>query len=159
MSSTTKVCVPVCAPDLVALKSMTSDAVALGDIVELRLDCLSQDQLHNSSALLSELTRDIDVPIILTLRDPAQGGANSWPRDSRRDFWRTQLLHTESMFDLEYDLVRELAMDQSLMIDWSKVICSHHDFEGVPENLNDIFERLAATPAGVVKIAVAPRGG
>ena len=36
-----------------------------------------------------------------------------------------------------------------------RVICSHHDFAGVPPNLEEIYERMAATPARVLKIAYA----
>ncbi|MDQ2921967.1 MAG: shikimate dehydrogenase, partial [Acidobacteriota bacterium] len=38
--------------------------------------------------------------------------------------------------------------------DWSRVICSHHDFLGVPANLAEIYEAIAATPARILKIAV-----
>jgi 3-dehydroquinate dehydratase/shikimate dehydrogenase len=34
------------------------------------------------------------------------------------------------------------------------VIVSHHDFQGVPDDLEQIYERLTATPARLVKIAV-----
>src|SRR5205085_3172418 len=39
-------------------------------------------------------------------------------------------------------------------VDWGRVICSYHDFTGVPDDLEKIFERMAATPAGMIKIAV-----
>src|SRR6185503_7083849 len=41
-------------------------------------------------------------------------------------------------------------------VDWTKVICSHHDFKGVPTNLNDIYQRMARTPARILKIAFQP---
>ena len=41
-----------------------------------------------------------------------------------------------------------------LPIDWRRTICSHHDFEGVPRNLEQIYDRLTNTPARVLKIAV-----
>lgn len=134
---------------------MSSDAAEIGDLVELRLDCLAQDELNNVHALLASLTENSQVPLVLTFRDPAQGGSNSLPLSTRRDFWRQQLAHTNSLCDLEYDLVRELSSDHGSKIDWSKVICSHHDFKGVPQDLTEVFEKLSATPAGVIKIAVA----
>ena len=39
-------------------------------------------------------------------------------------------------------------------LDWGRVICSHHDFAGTPVELDKIYERMAATPAHVLKIAV-----
>src|SRR5438874_4213449 len=41
-----------------------------------------------------------------------------------------------------------------LPADWSRVICSHHDFTRVPDDLEKIFEVMTATPAGIIKIAV-----
>ena len=43
---------------------------------------------------------------------------------------------------------------QDLSPDWSRVIASHHDFSGVPSDLQQIYERLAKTPAHVLKISV-----
>lgn len=134
---------------------MASNARESGDLVELRLDCLTPDQLENSRGDLSGLIQNFPLPIVLTLRDPTQGGANSWPLETRRKFWREQLGQATTLCDLEYDLVQELALDHQSAIDWSKIICSQHDFACVPENLSAVFEQLAATPAGVIKIAVA----
>ena len=36
-----------------------------------------------------------------------------------------------------------------------RVVCSHHDFAGVPPNLDELYERMAATRARVLKIAYA----
>ena len=62
-----------------------------------------------------------------------------------------------AFIDLELDLVLSFAAERSLgesWIDWSRVICSHHDFGGVPSDLDQIYERMAATPARILKIAV-----
>jgi 3-dehydroquinate dehydratase/shikimate dehydrogenase len=63
---------------------------------------------------------------------------------ARQLFWRTAP-HTE-WWDIESDLTPET--------DWSHVILSHHDFEGVPQDLTQIYDRLASTPAAVLKMAV-----
>jgi 3-dehydroquinate dehydratase/shikimate dehydrogenase len=39
-------------------------------------------------------------------------------------------------------------------LDWNRVICSHHDFKGVPADLEKIYERMASTPARVLKLAL-----
>ena len=51
-------------------------------------------------------------------------------------------------WDVEADLAHDLSPD------WSRTIVSHHDFSGVPSDLETIYERLAQTPARVIKIAV-----
>ena len=149
-----RVCTPLCAPTLELIRT-SARHVRGADFVELRLDCLAPDQLQQFSTLGPELIRELSTLTIVTLRDPDQGGHHPYTRDQRREFWRTQLQQTDSWFDIEYDLVKEFAADESLSINWSGVICSHHDFKGTPDNLRDVFESLANTPARVVKIAVA----
>src|SRR5258706_2470153 len=39
-------------------------------------------------------------------------------------------------------------------MDWSRVICSYHDFAGIPADLDGLYERMAATPARILKVAV-----
>jgi 3-dehydroquinate dehydratase/shikimate dehydrogenase len=59
--------------------------------------------------------------------------------------------------DLELDLsagILNSAAQFGSEINWSRVICSHHDFVGVPQDLEKIYERMAATPARILKIAV-----
>ena len=63
---------------------------------------------------------------------------------ARRLFWNSA--PQTAWWDIESDLALET--------DWSRIIISHHDFSGVPEDLSQIYERLAATPAHVLKIAV-----
>jgi 3-dehydroquinate dehydratase/shikimate dehydrogenase len=83
-------------------------------------------------------------PVILTFRPAEQGGYRELDRRAREAFWRAAPL--TDWWDVESDLFSEA--------DWSRVIMSHHDFSGVPDDLVQIYERLAATPAHVVKIAV-----
>jgi 3-dehydroquinate dehydratase/shikimate dehydrogenase len=70
-------------------------------------------------------------------------------REDRLNFWNNIAPRGENVWwDIEGDLARELSPD------WSRVIISHHDFDGVPDNLPDIYSHLAATPAQVIKIAL-----
>ena len=134
----TQVCVPVCENSIDALESASVQACELGDIVELRLDCLAA--LEDWQRVLNVFTR----PVILTFRPSEQGGHREMDRHARESFWKTA--PQTDWWDVESDLKSDL--------DWSRVIVSHHDFSGVPADLTQIYERLAATPARVVKIAV-----
>jgi 3-dehydroquinate dehydratase/shikimate dehydrogenase len=134
----------VCEKDLEALRSTSERAIEWADLIELRLDCLAEIPEN-----LSELTRTLSRPLILTFRPSEQGGHRKSTREERRRFWSSNALHGESIWwDIEGDLVHDLAPD------WSRVIASHHDFSGVPDDLEQIYERLARTPAAVLKIAV-----
>ncbi len=135
----TQVCVPVCEKSLGALETASVRACEWADVVELRLDCLAALE-EDWQRVLSRISR----PVILTFRPAEQGGYRELDRQTRESFWRTA--PRTAWWDVESDL----AVDR----DWSRVIISHHDFSGVPEDLTDIYERLAATPTGVVKLAV-----
>jgi 3-dehydroquinate dehydratase/shikimate dehydrogenase len=134
----TRVCVPVCEQTLDALESASARACQWADIVELRLDCLAT--VEDLQRVLNGISR----PVILTLRPTEQGGHRELDRHAREAFWKTA--PRTDWWDVESDLAPDA--------DWSRVIVSHHDFSGIPDNLTQIYERLAAMPARVVKIAV-----
>jgi 3-dehydroquinate dehydratase/shikimate dehydrogenase len=131
---------PLSERSLDALQIAAERAKGWSDIIELRLDCL--DQPHDIS--LTVFPR----PLILTFRPSEQGGQRDLTRAERLAFWNSQTPHDNVWWDIEADLVRDLSPD------WSRVIVSHHDFAGIPSDLVQIYDRLAQTPAQVLKIAV-----
>ena len=133
----------MCEKNLDALRANCERAVEWADFVELRLDCV-----EDGPANISELLQDLARPVILTLRPSEQGGHRKLSLEEREVFWRTAPRGESVWWDVEGDLVRDLSPD------WSRVIASHHDFSGVPSDLQQIYERLAQTPAHVLKIAV-----
>ncbi|HJP90951.1 MAG TPA: shikimate dehydrogenase [Pyrinomonadaceae bacterium] len=133
----TRICVSVCEKNLDTLRESLGRASEWADIVELRLDCLDETP-ENVSAR----------PVILTYRPAEQGGHRNLSREDRIAFWKTAPRGESVWWDLEADLTDQVSPD------WSNVIVSHHDFSGVPNDLDQIYERLGQTPARVVKIAV-----
>ena len=151
-----KICVPVCVRHLDEMRDAIAAAARIADIVELRADCLVDPQA--AIAFLRESTDTIERPLIVTMRSPEQGGRAEIDYEARRQFWLS-LAHSKTAYfvDLELDMVQGFATGESsakLPTDWSRVICSHHHFTRVPDDLEKIFERMAATPAGIIKIAV-----
>jgi len=134
----TRICVPVCEKTIEALESAAIRASEWADVVELRLDCLAD--LQGFERVLNRISR----PVILTFRPREQGGYRELDQQARQSFWKTA--PQPEWWDIESDLTPET--------NWSRIIISHHDFSGVPQDLTQIYERLAATPAAVVKIAV-----
>jgi 3-dehydroquinate dehydratase/shikimate dehydrogenase len=130
-------------------------AAEVADLIELRLDCL--DDVEAASRVPDD-ARSFGRPLIVTLRSAEQGGHSSVDYEGRRRFWSSQKAPTtDCLFDVEYDLVQDLSAAASLHplnADWKHVICSHHDFNGVPPDLEKSYEAMAATPAGIIKIAV-----
>jgi 3-dehydroquinate dehydratase/shikimate dehydrogenase len=139
---TTRVCVSVWAADLHGLRADLKRAAKWADFVELRLDCLA------SRADFGEVVSSAFRPLILTYRPSEQGGHRDLSRDERTTFWKSAPRRDDVWWDIESDLVAALSPN------WSRVIVSHHDFSGVPDELEKIYEQLAATPAAVLKIAV-----
>lgn len=135
-NNTTRVCIPVCEPNLTALQS--------ADLIEWRIDCFERELADLSASL-----NNVSVPVIITFRPAEEGGYRKLTREERETFWKAQAPRGENIWwDVEADLAEHVASD------WSKTIVSHHDFSGVPTDLERIYNELAQTPARVLKIAV-----
>ena len=151
-----RICVPVCERDIHALERASEQAAAMGDIVELRLDCLSESAVTKISRLAGLCPR-LNRPLILTFRPSEQGGHRDADLSVRRLFWETaRKFFKEELLDIELDLARD-AVTSIPKPDWGRTICSHHDFTGVPADLDHIYESMARTPARWLKIAVTAR--
>src|SRR5262249_4910202 len=146
-----QVCVPVCERSIEDMKQTAARARTIGDIVELRLDCLAETEFTSSMPQLRRWLSSLDSQTILTLRPAEQGGRVSFERKHRSDFFN--LLVSDSLLDIELDLVQDLSSKER-DLDWNRVICSHHDFAGVSAHLDQIYDQMCATPARVLKIAV-----
>src|SRR5581483_5596144 len=94
-----------------------------------------------------------EKPLILTYRPREQGGQLDLPFNDRLRFWRQFGTWDRIAYaDIELDMVERLAGTR-FRIQWHKVICSWHNFDETPADLDAIFERIARTPAAVIKIA------
>lgn len=175
-----RVCVPVCVRRADELKAAVARAAAHADIVELRLDCLEASELERARPLLAELFDAPPRPFLVTFRPAEQGGRRALDTRQRLSFW---LDHSwpvagerdrAELFDIELDLLSandenaptegraatkaedetRAAFGEWLKLNGPRVVCSHHDFGGVPANLEQLYERAARTPARVLKFAV-----
>lgn len=143
----TRICVPICAQSCAELELRVFRAVNFADVIELRLDCLPEQELSNVAERLSEISKRLSIPIIVTFRPSEQGGYRELTIEQRKDFWHRLAGSTNLLFDTEQDLAPVFEPS-------SNIIRSHHDFTGVPEDIDPLYERLAATGAGILKIAV-----
>src|ERR1043166_6950499 len=123
----TTICVPVCVRRAEELPGAVDLAARVGDVVELRLDYL--DDPGAAIPVVRELTNRITVPIIVTMRAREQGGAGSHSYEERQRFWSRAKDLPKVLFDMESELVTQ---SEEFSMDWNRVICSHHDFAGVP---------------------------
>jgi 3-dehydroquinate dehydratase/shikimate dehydrogenase len=150
-----KICVPVCVPRTSELSPAIARATEVADVIELRLDCLLEGELDSASRVLSSLIDKAAALTILTIRSGEQGGRASLDLDQRSQFWSAIGSSAENCLrDFELDLVQEYKRRADEQLDWGRVICSYHDFAGIPPNLEQIYESMAATEARILKIAV-----
>jgi 3-dehydroquinate dehydratase/shikimate dehydrogenase len=152
MTSTSqpRVCVSLCEPTLEALTHALAEQKDC-ELVELRLDCLDKSDLD--SERITELLKDFRGDSILTLLAREQN--EEIDHATRLAFWSSAIF-SESYFDVELGTAEKVLAEEThatLPVDWSRTICSYHDFIEVPANLAQIYERLIATPAAVLKIA------
>jgi 3-dehydroquinate dehydratase/shikimate dehydrogenase len=147
------VCISICESDWPAVISAVREAAEHDCLIEIRLDCLAATALQNLDVLhqvLGSCTR----PTIVTYRAAEEGGRSDADFETRFCFWREKGLNLPATFvDLELDVAERLAREE-VAVDWSRVICSYHNHDELPEDLSGIFARLAAAPARVLKVAL-----
>jgi len=157
-SSPARICVPVCVERATDLEHAIGCATEVADIVELRLDCLADNERVKALTFLHDYLNRAGTPVILTLRSAEQGGHTTSDFEARRHFWTSLIkMSGSALIDLELDMALGFTAEDpvaNLSIDSSRVICSYHDFGGVPSNLDQIYARMAATPARILKIAM-----
>jgi shikimate dehydrogenase/3-dehydroquinate dehydratase type I len=128
--------------------------VVTGDAVEIRLDCLPQSEFEDGLQVLKAALQGTERPMIVTLRPENEGGQRDLDAVTRKRFWES---HADSLkgalIDVELDLVQHFSNSPPPLWRWGRVICSHHDFDGLPGGLPKIYERMARTPARVLKLA------
>ncbi|HEV7684114.1 MAG TPA: shikimate dehydrogenase [Pyrinomonadaceae bacterium] len=150
------VCISLCEQTVAALAQAIAAAAEVCDLIEVRLDCLDPLELETGAGAITKLLEQAACQSILTFRPSQEGGRRALDDATRQAFWSSAIF-SGSFFDVELDLAEKFqAIDTSpsLPIDWSRTICSHHDFAGVPAKLDQIYERMSGTPARVLKIAV-----
>jgi 3-dehydroquinate dehydratase/shikimate dehydrogenase len=148
------ICVPIIETRPQEALAAITEAQEIADAIELRLDCLSVESLPQLVAKLPSFLPHVSKPLIFTFRPREQGGMQDLTLRERRDFWQSlpgEIIDAMAFADFELDLAESFAADSP--ISWNKVICSYHNFKETPANLSEIYERIALTPAAVIKIA------
>ncbi len=142
-----EICVSVCAETADQFVENIKRAENFADVIELRFDYLPKNELD--TALEKTCNLKSEKKFLLTFRPKEQGGKQQLSKPERERFWCSDYDFRASWADVELDLVETASH-------WlfEKIICSHHDFDSVPDDLFKIYENLKATNADVLKIAV-----
>lgn len=168
-----RVCVSVRPRRAAELAETVERASREADLVEIRFDYLDAEELEAAPARLAPLL-DSSTALIFTLRPQEQGGARDTTHDERERFWRRlarelqrhagaaepnaehERARPRHFADLELDGgPSPEARDELARV--CRIIRSHHDFAGGAQDAAHIYERLAATDADTLKLAVTAR--
>lgn len=139
-----KICVSVCAATADELIEQIKRAEELADIIEIRFDCLIESEVDSA---LNDIKGNKNY--IFTFRPKEQGGKRELSLEEREQFWNSG--YDSYGADFEEDVVE----NHLYWLYGPPVICSYHDFDKVPGNLDEIYERIKNANANidVVKIA------
>ncbi len=138
--SPTRIAVSVQAPTAAAQAAAARALPACVGLVEMRLDFLAPD------ASLRGLF-DVPLPAIATCRRPRDGGRFAGSEEERRRMLQRAVEAGAAFVDVEDDVLPVWQPSGP-----ARLIASHHDFRGCPE---DVDARLAALAAkGIPKLAV-----
>ena len=136
------VCVTVTGATTAELRQKR-DAVVDADLVELRLDSVSDPSV--AGALAGRRT-----PVIVTCRPVWEGGGFSGSEDDRKRILADALALGAEYVDVEW---RSRFDDLISQVGGRRIVLSTHDFHGVPMDLLARVHAMRSTGAEVIKIA------
>lgn len=113
------------------------------ELVELRLDYIGRKSID-----LTKLIKERPTPVVVTCRRKEDGGRWNRSEDERMMLLRSAIAMGVEYVDLEFDVAVKIPRYGK-----TKRIVSLHNFEGTPDDLEDIHRELAAMDADIVKIA------
>lgn len=145
----TQVCAVVTEATIEAAWAAIKRAASIADLIELRLDYLSDFNFAEPDALRS-LLEARPLPVIITCRAISEGG-----EQAVEDRIRLRLLVEGARRFADYCDIEAAHYQQAagLSPDPSKLIVSYHNFSETPADLGAIYDRLTSLPAAVHKIA------
>ncbi len=133
-----------------SLRAARRVAPGVLDGLELRVDHFAK-----TPAPLLEAAPEFSLPLIVTVRHPAEGGMHDLGFRQRRELY-AQFLPWAAAIDVELRSVRALGgVIDAARTRGVRTIVSFHDFRATPSarRLREIVERAVAAGADVVKIA------
>jgi 3-dehydroquinate dehydratase-1 len=137
----------------VTTKDDAKEAASLGaDLVEVRVDLAAEDP----EALVQSIYRDVDCPLIVTIRPEFEGGKYVGSDRDRVKIFKKLATYAEYI-DVELRAKRVDELVATVQGTDAIPIVSYHDFEGTPPNaemlsiINSCIEKGA-----IAKLAVTP---
>lgn len=143
----TQICVSLTEETTEAVIDRMVDLAPLADLFEIRGDMILDLDLLT---ILRSRTR----PLLFTCRSSKEGGRWTDTEPRRRSMLLEAVKRGFDYVDVEY---RSDFLDVVIEKSGNGLVLSYHDLEGTPDNLEDLYARMCAKGADIVKIAVTPR--
>ncbi len=120
------ICLVLTGPRLEDCRKQLEQSRTFIDLAELRADLVEEKEWPK----LNDFSRQAGLPLILTLRQPRDGGQWVGGEDQRRAFFETALKGAWQWFDLEDDQ-RLPDLEARWIAQGRKLVISFHEFDGV----------------------------
>jgi 3-dehydroquinate dehydratase/shikimate dehydrogenase len=157
----TYLAVPISADSVEAAGRQIDIALAAGaQMLELRTDYLSQLSGDSVTSLIARARQSSDarVPVIVTCRDPNEGGARPWSEEARMGILLAAIEAGAEFIDCEYANFTRKANAEKLLAALSahprsRLILSAHDFKGPFRNFPRLYGSIQkACPEAIPKL-------
>jgi len=145
--------VPILVKSISQAKADIAQALsAHAEMLELRLDYLPNPTVEDVDEVVSA-ARKSSLLIIATCRPQNEGGRFKGPEEQRQLLLNHALKAGADYVDIE---LASLAYKPPDLTNKQSII-SHHDFDKLPSNINDILKDIKKTKPAVAKIAYQPQ--
>src|SRR5437867_2971276 len=156
-NSVGKICIVIGEAQPAKIEEAILKARSQAGYLELRLDYLKEPTLCLST--LRNWQRLADIPLIVTLRRKANGGAFAGSEAEQIAILKTAVEADVPFIDLEIETIENWLGGElfSLRKGATQLIASYHNFEETPADLEAIYQRLRRVRPDLVKIATLAR--
>jgi len=143
-----RLCAVITEETIDAARAAMMRAATVADIIEIRLDYLTDFDFSNELSLHTLLDNKTH-PVIITCRAMSEGGKQFIDDRVRLRLLVEGARRLADYCDIEADHYQQAA---TYLPDISRLIVSYHNFDETPADLGAIYDRVTALPAAVHKI-------
>jgi 3-dehydroquinate dehydratase type I len=146
------ICTPIIAQNSAEALRKIAEAEPLADIMEIRLDLMKSFDLKE---ILNARTK----PVLVTYRSTREGGRGAADYESQMRYLMNAVEDGADFVDVEYRLPLKFRQKLFQHQGVSQFVLSTHLLHGTPsrEELDEIFRKMAATGADIIKIVAHAR--
>lgn len=142
-------CIVINGPTLNEAREQIRRGSAKADLLEFRLDQFAFSHIE----AIAHLKNAASVPVIFTIRKRSHGGEYRGDEQQRLEEIRRLLTLSPEYLDLEFDVSLDFFEEIESQYPQINVICSFHDFEQTPKDLQAVFEMMKIRDHWIYKIA------